>query len=179
MWPAGVLFRVVALAPPALWVIRNHLQQAYPKHTTAAKGVALSKRSLHGFYWFSHLRASLLLLITDQGTASRTRPWATGAQLEKLAQWLPTLWVRSYAVCLERDIIVVTLCMCGRIQLQLSANYLTTLRVSSSSALDTQHLQITLAIWSLAENESDKQTDLTVLSKPFVLNVFHASHSTT
>lgn len=52
----------------------NHLQQAYPKHTTAVKGVAWSKCSLRSFYWFPHLRASLLLLITDQGTASCTRP---------------------------------------------------------------------------------------------------------
>lgn len=87
MSAAGVLLKVVALAPTAPWVIRNHLQQAYPKHTTAAKGVARSKRSLRGFYWFPHLRASLLLLITDQGTASCTSPRATGAQLEQLVQW--------------------------------------------------------------------------------------------
>lgn len=87
MSSAGVLFWVVALAPTALWVIRNPLQQAYPKHTTAVKGVARSKLSLRGFYWFTHLSASLLLLITDQGTASRTKPWATGAQLEPSAQW--------------------------------------------------------------------------------------------
>lgn len=66
MSPAGVQFRVVASAPLALWVIRIHLQQAYPKHSTALKGVARSKRSLCGFYWFPHLSASLLLLITDQ-----------------------------------------------------------------------------------------------------------------
>lgn len=87
MSPAGVLFRVVTLAPTALQVIRNHLQQAYPKRTTAVKGVARSEQSLRGFYWFPHLRASLLLLITNQGTASRSRLWATGAQLEQLAHW--------------------------------------------------------------------------------------------
>lgn len=34
-------FRVFSSAPTALWVIRNHLQQAHPKHTIAVEGVAL------------------------------------------------------------------------------------------------------------------------------------------
>lgn len=99
----GFLFRVVALQPTALWAIRNHLQQAFPKHTTAVKGVAQSKRSLRGFYWFSYLRASLLLLITDQGTVSRARPWATGAQLEQSAQWQAACIVGEELCCLFRE----------------------------------------------------------------------------
>lgn len=101
MSPAGALFRVVMLAPTALWVIRNHLQEAYPKHTVAAKGVAWSKWSFCCCYWFPHLRASLLLLITDQGTASRTRLWLLE---HSWSSWfrLPAWRARSCAVCLDR-----------------------------------------------------------------------------
>lgn len=177
MSPAGVLLRVVTLAPTALWVIRNHLQQAYPKRTTAVKGVAHSKQSLRGFYWFPHLRASLLLLITDQGTASRSRPWATGAQLEQLAHW--------QAACIVGE----ELCRLFRETSQWLRLYISRYvaeywhgRVSSSKAPDTKQLQIALAIWFLAKSDRcgiRYTIDLTVFSKHFALEALHTSQSTT
>lgn len=98
-------------------------------NTTAVKGVARSKRSLRGFYWFPHLRASLLLLITDQGTASCTSPWATGAQLEQLVQWQAACIMGAELCCLFRETSVwfrFYNWMCGRKQLQVSVNNLTT-----------------------------------------------------
>lgn len=101
---AGVLFRDSALAPAALWAIRNHLHQPYPKHTTTAKGVAPPKRSLYGFYWFPHLRASLLLLLSPiraqhatQGLWLLEHSWSS-----QFNDRLPSQWERSYAVCLGR-----------------------------------------------------------------------------
>lgn len=157
MSPAGVPFRAVALAPLTLWVIRNHLQQAYPKHTAAAKGVARSKHSLHGFYWFPHLSASLLLLITNQDTASYTRPWATGAQLEPWDYWRSACIVHEELCYLFREASVWLRCLISECVAEngLSCLWRTWIHglVSSSSALDTKNLQITLAIWFLAEND--------------------------
>lgn len=118
MSPAGVLFRFVTLAPTALWAIRDHLQQACPKHTTAVECVGRSKRSLRGFDWFPHLRASLSLLITDQGTASHTRPRSTAGAGDSMTDCRGVM----LSVYHHRGWDFTT----GRIQLQLFVNYLTT-----------------------------------------------------
>lgn len=55
----GVLFRIATLAPTTLRGSKSHLQQA--ELTTAAEGVAQSKWSLRSFYWFPHLKASLVI----------------------------------------------------------------------------------------------------------------------
>lgn len=85
----------LTLAPTAPLVIRTHLQQAYPTHTTAVKGVARSKQSLRGSYWFPHLRASLLLLITDHGTAKPHKAlgyWSTAGAVGSVTGCLHCGW---------------------------------------------------------------------------------------
>lgn len=103
MSAAGFLLRVVALAPTALWVIRNHLQQAYPI-TPQQRRVWLDLNGVYAasidfhiweylYYCWSPIRTQQALQVLGLLEHSWSRQFNDRQ---------PEMWARSYAVCLER-----------------------------------------------------------------------------